>query len=172
MLKVVIIAGDFVAEAVWHRVVILVVNTSDIHEYAAERMLETVKSKYAHENAVALAGYLLGEIGVNICERPAASGYEQFAALHQHFALMSPKTQALMFTTYIKLVNLYPDTKDVVTEVFAKYATSAILELQQRACEYMQLPTVGAEVMETVSILCMETAHDYFTTQMHKILGK
>lgn len=81
----------------------------DIHEYAAEKLLETVQSKYAHETIVALSAYLLGEIGVNICEKPNMSGYDQFIALNQHFPNVSLKVQAILLSTYMKLLNLYPD---------------------------------------------------------------
>ncbi|KAJ1400253.1 hypothetical protein B484DRAFT_406062, partial [Ochromonadaceae sp. CCMP2298] len=37
-----------------------------------------------------------------------------------------------------------------VNEVFTKCSTSAHLELQQRACEYIALPNVSADVMEAV----------------------
>lgn len=47
-------------------------------------------------------------------------------------------------------MNLYPDCKDIVMEVFHKQSTSGYLELQQRACEYMRLPNVGSELMENV----------------------
>jgi hypothetical protein len=58
-------------------------------------------------------------------------GYDQFAALHQHYHRCNAKTQAILLTCYIKLLNLYPDTKDVILDVFTKYSTSSHLELQQ-----------------------------------------
>eukprot|EP01040_Poterioochromonas_malhamensis_P009825 gene9826-10669_t len=119
MIQVILLAGDYVAEAVWYRIVQIVINNSDIHEYAAEKLLTSVQSKYAHEIVVAVATYLLGEIGVKICEKPGMTGYDQFVALHQHFANASLKTQSLMLTTYVKLLNLYPDQiRDLVIEVF------------------------------------------------------
>jgi AP-2 complex subunit alpha len=86
---VILVAGDNVAEQVWHRVVQVVLNHKDIHEYAADKMFTAVASKYCHPVGIALAAYLLGEIGVSICDRRGRSGYDQFAALHQHFALES-----------------------------------------------------------------------------------
>lgn len=150
MVKVIIMAGDYVAEAVWHRIVLLVINHSEVHEYAAEKMLEIVQSKWAHDTAVSLAGYLLGEIGVNICEKVGMSGYEQFAALHQHFMLSSLKTQALLLTSYVKLFNLYPDTRNVIIGVFEKHSISSQLEIQQRACEYLKLSELRPDVVEQV----------------------
>ena len=63
------VAGDFVSEDVWHRIVHIITNHHELHEYAAAKMITIVQSKYAPETAVALAGYVLGEFGVNICER-------------------------------------------------------------------------------------------------------
>jgi AP-2 complex subunit alpha len=150
MVKMFLIAGDYIAEAIWHRIVLIVTNHPEVHEYAAEKLFECVKAKFIPDILIALAGYLLGEIGINICEKPDMSGYEQFAALHQHFQLSSLKTQSVLLTTYVKLMNLYPDTKDAILEVFQKHSTSMQLEIQQRACEYIKMPSIGAEIMEQV----------------------
>lgn len=93
MLKTILIAGDYVAEAVWYRIVMIVTNHPDLHEFAAERLLETVQSKWSHDTAVALAAYVLGEVGVSVCDKPGMSGFDQFVALHQHYPLCSIKTQ-------------------------------------------------------------------------------
>lgn len=150
LVKVIMVAGDFVSEDVWHRVVHIVTNHPELHEYASQKLCEIVQSKFAHETAVALGGYILGEFGVNICERPGMSGYDQFHALQQHFPAVSLKVKAILLTTYVKMFNLYPDVRDVIAEVFKKYSVSGHLELQQRACEYLRIPTTGAETMETV----------------------
>ena len=150
MVQVIMCAGDFVSEDVWHRIVQIITNNPDMQEYAAEKMLAIVKSKFAHEITVVLAGYILGEFGLNICEKEGMSGYDQFAALHQHFHRCSVKVCALLLTSYVKIMNLYPDCKDIIMEVFRKHSTSGHLELQQRACEYMRLPDVGQELMENV----------------------
>lgn len=150
MVQVIMVAGDHVSEDVWHRIVRIVTNNPDLHEYAAEKMMGIVQSKFAHETAVAMGGYLLGEFGVNVCEKEGMSGYEQFAALQQHFNRVSPKVSSILLTVYVKIMNLYPDCKDVIMEVFTKHSTSGHLELQQRSCEYLHFPDVGAELMETV----------------------
>jgi AP-2 complex subunit alpha len=59
MIQVILAAGDFVAEALWLRIAQIITNNTDIHEFAAERLLGTVQSKRAHEIIVALAGYVL-----------------------------------------------------------------------------------------------------------------
>ena len=150
LVKVIMVAGDFVSEDVWHRVVHIVTNNTQLHEYAALKLFEIVQSKFAHETAVVLGAYILGEFGVNICERSGSSGYDQFIALQAHFPAMSIKTKAIILTTYVKMFNLYPDIRGPITEVFRKYSVSGHLDLQQRSCEYLKMPSIGAETMETV----------------------
>lgn len=174
LLKVILVAGDFVAEAVWHRIVQVVINHSEIHAYAAEKMFDSAGNKFAHEIAVALAGYLLGEIGVNICTMPGKSGYDQFAVLHNHYSRVSTKTQAILLTTYIKFVNLYPDTQDIINDVFRKYSTSTQLELQQRSCEYLSLPNVKGDrtIMENALNTMPEFPEDKSITSLYALLNK
>jgi hypothetical protein len=97
---------------------------------------------------------LLGEIGVNICEKPGMSGLDQFAALSQHISHVSDKVKAILLTTFVKLYNLYPEqTSSVIQETFSKYSTSSHLELQQRSCEYMALTdtsNISADIIENV----------------------
>jgi hypothetical protein len=48
MVQVMLVAGDYVAEVVWFRVVQVVTNSEvAIHEYAAEKLLATAQSKWS-----------------------------------------------------------------------------------------------------------------------------
>jgi len=151
MVRMIILAGDFVAEAIWHRVVLIVTNHPEIHDYAANKLFICVESKAGvSDSLLGLAAYLLGEIGVNICEQANTSGELQFLALHHHFPLASPKTQSILLTTYVKFMNLYPEPQSEILEVFEKLSTSLQLELQQRSCEYIMMPTISADTREQV----------------------
>ena len=110
-------------------------------------MFAAVASKYCHPVGVALSAYLLGEIGVTICDRRGRSGYDQFASLHQHFSRVEPRVQAILLTTFMKFHNLYSSEealKEDLNHVFSRLSTSADLEIQQRACEYLAMPTIGS----------------------------
>lgn len=153
IIQVVLVAGDHVAEQVWHRCVQVVLNNKEIHEYTAEKMFIAVQSKYCHPVGISMAAYMLGEIGVLICDRRGRSGYDQFAALHQHFLLVEPPVQAIILSTFVKFQNLYASEGPLVEDlqhVFTRLSTSSDLELQQRACEYLALPGIGSEAMERV----------------------
>jgi AP-2 complex subunit alpha len=52
---VILLAGDWVTENVWHRAAQIVTNRPETHEYAAEKLLETIQSKYTHEVLVSLS---------------------------------------------------------------------------------------------------------------------
>jgi len=45
----------------------------------------------AHETLVAVAGCVLGEVGVSVCERPGMSGLQQLEALALHTDRVDPK---------------------------------------------------------------------------------
>eukprot|EP00605_Chrysophyceae_sp_TOSAG23-4_P002772 GSChrysophyteH1.ASY1.ANO1.3056.1 assembled CDS len=150
MIEVIVVAGDQVAEAVWYRIVQTVINNETVHEYAAQKLFNSVQSKSCHEVCICLAAYLLGEIGFFICDKDGCSGFEQFAALHQHFDLISPTSKSLLLTCYVKLSNQYPDVAEDVQGIFTKLSRSNELDLQQRACEYVNLPLQGEEIMQAI----------------------
>jgi len=62
------------------------------------------------------------------------------------YHLCSPMTRALLLSTYIKFVNLFPEIKPQIQEVFRQHSNlrSADAELQQRASEYLQLSIVAS----------------------------
>lgn len=73
MLEMIAVAGDFVAGAVWHRIIQIVTNHKDLQAYAADRLFVTLRSKRAHETAVSVGGYILGEFGYFIAEQASCS---------------------------------------------------------------------------------------------------
>jgi AP-2 complex subunit alpha len=140
MVETLLLAADYVAEGVAFRLIQVIVSHPEIHELAAEKMFTFIQSKLPHELLLFVAAYLLGEIGVNICDQPGKSGYDQFVALHTHFIHISPRLKALFCTTYMKFYNLYPEQcADLIIDIFGKYINHPFLELQQRAVEYQLL---------------------------------
>jgi len=55
-------------------------------------------------------------------------------------------TRALLLSTYVKFVNLFPEIKGKIQEVFRQHSNlrSADAELQQRASEYLQLSVIAS----------------------------
>ncbi|KAI4265065.1 MAG: hypothetical protein L6R35_007215 [Caloplaca aegaea] len=132
-------AGDHVSEEVWQRVIQIVTNNEELQVYAAQNILEYVKAEQCHETLVKIGGYLLGEFGHLIADTQGCSPIEQFLALSSKLAGCSPSTRAILLSTYIKFVNLFPEIKPQLLHVFRAYSYTLDAELQQRAFEYQSL---------------------------------
>jgi len=62
-------------------------------------------------------------------------------------------TRALLLSTYVKFVNLFPEIKEQIQAVYKQHSNlrSADAELQQRASEYLQLSIIASpDVLATV----------------------
>ncbi|KAI5309426.1 hypothetical protein KEM55_003254, partial [Ascosphaera atra] len=143
-LKLLSLAGDHVSDEVWQRVVQIVTNNEELQAYAATHILEYVK-RDCHDSLVRIGGYILGEFGHLVADNPGCSPIEQFMALQARMVYCSDNTRALLLSSFIKFVNLFPEIKPQLLHVFRLYSRSADAELQQRACEYLKLATMPTD---------------------------
>ncbi|XP_008062103.1 AP-2 complex subunit alpha-2 isoform X2 [Carlito syrichta] len=153
ILNLIRIAGDYVSEEVWYRVIQIVINRDDVQGYAAKTVFEALQAPACHENLVKVGGYILGEFGNLIAGDPRSSPLVQFNLLHSKFHLCSVPTRALLLSTYIKFVNLFPEVKATIQDVLRSDSQlrNADVELQQRAVEYLRLSTVAStDILATV----------------------
>ncbi|PWN24370.1 Adaptor protein complex AP-2 alpha subunit [Jaminaea rosea] len=153
ILQLISSAGDHVGEEVWFRVVQIVTNNEDVQEYAATKAYEHLQSSSCHENLIKVGGYVLGEYGHLIANNPGASPIEQFHALHSRSHLCSQPTRALLLSTYVKWLNLFPEIREQLLYVLKRYTHVLDSELQQRACEYVALaerPDGSDELLQAV----------------------
>lgn len=115
---------------------------------------------------VKVGGYILGEFGNLIAGDQRSSPLIQFQLLHSkvsvdmrnrfkignlmffvfQYHLCSPMTRALLLSTYIKFVNLFPEIREQIQAVYRQHSNlrSADAELQQRASEYLQLSIIAS----------------------------
>jgi len=135
ILKLLTVAGDYVSEDVWHRVVQIVTNNEDLQPYAAEKVLVLLQSPPIHESMIKVAGYILGEFG-HLIEQSKASGTEQFDTLFKHFQSCTHDTKALLLSTFMKFINMYDDLSDRILSVFKDHHSAVDPEIQQRSVEY------------------------------------
>lgn len=175
ILQLVSIAGDYVSDEIWFRVVKvkrnnfflfacenhnkqnktkqkkfslqIVVNREEIQEYAAKAVLKALKVEPWHETMVKIGGYILGEFGHLIAESPGCSPHDQFKVLHARYGMVGVSTKALLLSTYAKFVNVFPDTAKTMREVFEAHRDNIDAEVQQRACEYLALTVPDARTV-------------------------
>ncbi|XP_051885515.1 AP-2 complex subunit alpha-2-like [Pristis pectinata] len=153
ILNLIRIAGDYVSEEVWHRVIQIIINRDDVQGYAAKTVFEALQASACHENLVKVGGYILGEFGNLIAGDPRSSPLVQFSLLHSKFHLCSVATRALLLSTYIKFVNLFPEIKSTIQDVLRSDSQlrNADVELQQRAVEYLRLSSIAStDILATV----------------------
>lgn len=151
ILQLISSAGDHVGEEVWFRVIQIVTNNEDVQQYAATKAFDHLRSSSCHENMIKVGGYILGEYGHLIANEPGASPIEQFHALHSRSHLYSQPTRALLLSTYVKWLNLFPEIREQILFVLNRYRHVLDAELQQRACEYVALAELpNDELLQTV----------------------
>ncbi|CRL05770.1 CLUMA_CG018798, isoform A [Clunio marinus] len=153
ILNLIRIAGDYVSEEVWYRVIQIVINREEVQGYAAKTVFEALQAPACHENMVKVGGYILGEFGNLIAGDSRSAPMVQFKLLHSKYHLCSSMTRALLLSTYIKFINLFPEIRGTIQDVFRQHSNlrSADAELQQRASEYLQLSIVASkDVLATV----------------------
>ncbi|XP_018621193.1 AP-2 complex subunit alpha-2 isoform X1 [Scleropages formosus] len=153
ILNLIRIAGDYVSEEVWYRVIQIVINRDDVQGYAAKTVFEALQAPACHENLLKVGGYILGEFGNLIAGDPRSSPLVQFNLLHSKFHLCSVPTRALLLSTYIKFINLFPEIKGTIQEVLRSDSQirNSDVELQQRAVEYLRLSCVAStDILATV----------------------
>ncbi|RXK42346.1 AP-2 complex subunit alpha [Tremella mesenterica] len=155
ILQLISAAGDHVGAEVWYRVVQLVTNNEDLQAYAAAAVYQHLQATACHENMIRIGGYILGEFGHLIANEPGCSPVKQFQALHSKVNYCTAPTRALLLTTYLKWVNLFPEIKDHLINIFERYTHVLDAELQQRACEYLALAQ-RPESDDLLSTICDE----------------
>ncbi|KAI9860221.1 MAG: hypothetical protein M1824_003221 [Vezdaea acicularis] len=150
-LRLISMAGDHVSDEVWQRVIQIVTNNEELQVYAAQNTLQYAKADHCHETLVKIAAYILGEFGHLIADNKGASPIEQFLALQGKMQGCSPGTKAIILSSYIKYVNLFPEIKPQLLQVFRAYSHALDSELQQRACEYLTIATLpNDDLLHTV----------------------
>jgi AP-2 complex subunit alpha len=146
-------AGDYVADEIWYRVVQIVTNQGDdLQKHATEAVWRSLtEERYPHKTLVKVTGYILGEFGHMISDRPGSSPSQQLQALHRHYTTSEPEVRALLLNTYVKLAHTYSEVAPQVGEIMQQHSAAMDQEVQQRAAEYISLSAPGmAEIKGTV----------------------
>jgi AP-2 complex subunit alpha len=146
-LRLIAMAGDHVSDEVWQRVCQIVTNNEELQPYAAQTIYEYIKRDHCHETLVKICAYILGECAHIIADNPGSSPIELFMALHAKLQTCSFTTQAMILSCFFKFVNLFPEIKPQLLQVFRSYSHSLDPELQQRACEYLNLASMSNETL-------------------------
>lgn len=153
-LSLVNLAGDYVSDAVWHRVVQVVTNNSKVQRYAVATLFHYLEQPTCHETLIKIGGYLLGEFGDLIADRPGSQPIDQLQVLQDRSHMCTISTRVLLLTTYFKWINLYPSMRDPLLSILRMFQQCIDIEVQQRACEYVALAEIATP--EMLGLVCEE----------------
>lgn len=151
ILKLMSTAGDHIGDEIWYRAIQIVTNTIELQEYAVKKVFEYLHMPTCHEQLIKVAAYIMGEFGHLVANEEGLSPIEQFQILHLKANLCSPSTRSMLLTTYLKWVNLFPEIRTQLIDVFERYTHVLDAELQQRACEYLAIAKLpDDDLLQTV----------------------
>ncbi|XVE92470.1 hypothetical protein REPUB_Repub01dG0099900 [Reevesia pubescens] len=147
MLKVLSEAGNFVKDEVWHAVIVVISNASDLHGYTVRALYRAFQTSTEQETLVRVAVWCIGEYGdmlvnnvgmldiedpITVTESDAVDAIE--VAIKHHTSDLSTKAMALV--ALLKLSSRFPSCSERIKGIIVQNKGSLVLELQQRSIEF------------------------------------
>ncbi|PON59284.1 Adaptor protein complex AP-1, gamma subunit [Parasponia andersonii] len=152
MLKVLTEAGNFVKDEVWHALIVVISNASDLHGYTVRALYRAFQTSSEQESLVRVAVWCIGEYGemlvnnigmldiedpITVTESDAVDVAE--TAIKRHASDLTTKAMALI--GLLKLSSRFPSCSQRIKDIIAQYKGSLVLELQQRSIEFNSVIT-------------------------------
>ncbi|XP_034217878.1 AP-1 complex subunit gamma-2-like isoform X1 [Prunus dulcis] len=146
MLKVLSEAGNFVKDEVWHAVIVVISNASDLHGYTVRALYRALQLSAEQESLVRVAIWCIGEYGdllvnnvgmlnvedpITVTESDAVDVIE--IVIKHHTSDLTTKAMAMV--ALLKLSSRFPSCSERIKDIVVQYKGSLVLELQQRSIE-------------------------------------
>ncbi|KAG7647384.1 AP-1 complex subunit gamma-1 [Arabidopsis thaliana] len=147
MLKVLCEAGKFVKDDVWHALIVVISNASELHGYTVRALYKAVLTYSEQETLVRVAVWCIGEYGdllvnnvgmlgiedpITVTESDAVDVIEDAITRHNS----DSTTKAMALVALLKLSSRFPSISERIKDIIVKQKGSLLLEMQQRAIEY------------------------------------
>ncbi|CAI0386421.1 unnamed protein product [Linum tenue] len=140
-------AGNFVKDEVWHALVVVISNASDLHGYTVRALFRALQTTAEQESLVRVAVWCIGEYGdllvnnagmlnvedpITVTESDAVDVVE--SAIKRHASDLTTKSMALI--ALLKLSSRFPSCSGRIKDIVVQHKGSLVLELQQRSLEF------------------------------------
>ncbi|CAN1321053.1 AP-1 complex subunit gamma-2 [Linum perenne] len=147
MLKVLSEAGNFVKDDVWHALVVVIGNASELHGYTVRALYRAFQTSAEQETLVRVAVWCIGEYGdllvtnagmlsveapITVTESDAVDVVE--TAMMQDASDLTTKAMALI--ALLKLSSRFPSCSERINNTVVQHKGSLVLEMQQRSLEF------------------------------------
>ncbi|KAL5720319.1 hypothetical protein ACHQM5_008396 [Ranunculus cassubicifolius] len=147
MLKVLSEAGNFVKDDVWHALIVVISNASDLQGYTVRSLYKAYQTSGEQESLVRVAVWCIGEYGemlvnnigmldkedpLTVTESDAVDVLE--ASIKRHTSDIA--TRAISLVALLKLSSRFPSCSKRISDILVEHKGSFVLELQQRSIEF------------------------------------
>ncbi|XP_007044578.2 PREDICTED: AP-1 complex subunit gamma-2 [Theobroma cacao] len=147
MLKVLSEAGNFVKDEVWHALIVVISNATDLHGYTVRALYRALQTSTEQETLVRVAVWCIGEYGdmlvnnigmldiedpITVTESDAVDAIE--VAVKRHSSDLTTKAMALI--ALLKLSSRFPSCSERIRDIIVQNKGNLVLELQQRSIEF------------------------------------
>ncbi|XP_044493317.1 AP-1 complex subunit gamma-2-like isoform X2 [Mangifera indica] len=147
MLKVLSEAGNFVKDEVWHALIVVISNASDLHGYTVRALFRAFQTSAEQECLVRVAVWCIGEYGdmlinnvgmldiedpITVTESDVVDVVE--SAVKHHNSDLTTKAMAMI--ALLKLSSRFPSCSQGIRDTIIQLKGSLVLELQQRSIEF------------------------------------
>ncbi|KAK2354888.1 AP-1 complex subunit gamma-2 [Trifolium repens] len=161
MLKVLSKAGNFLKDEVWHALIVVISNASNLHGYTVRALYKAFQTSTEEETFVRVAMWCLGEYGdllvnnvemldiedpVTVTESDAVDVVEH--ALKRPASDLTTKEMALI--ALLKLSSRFPSCTERIREIIIQYKGNLVLELQQRSIEFNSIIAKHQNISSTL----------------------
>ncbi|KAB2090894.1 hypothetical protein ES319_A03G153700v1 [Gossypium barbadense] len=168
MLKVLSEAGNFVKDEVWHALIVVISNASDLHGYTVRALYRAFLTSTEQETLVRVAVWCIGEYGdmlvnnvgmldiedpITVTECDAVDAVE--VAIKRHTSDLTTKAMALI--ALLKLSSRFPSYSERIKDIIVQNKGNVVLELQQRSIEFNRIlqkhPKFRSALVERMPVL-------------------
>ncbi|KAG4208570.1 hypothetical protein ERO13_A03G141000v2 [Gossypium hirsutum] len=168
MLKVLSEAGNFVKDEVWHALIVVISNASDLHGYTVRALYRAFLTSTEQETLVRVAVWCIGEYGdmlvnnvgmldiedpITVTECDAVDAVE--VAIKRHTSDLTTKAMALI--ALLKLSSRFPSYSERIKGIIVQNKGNVVLELQQRSIEFNRIlqkhPKFRSALVERMPVL-------------------
>ncbi|XLS93305.1 hypothetical protein HN51_069313 [Arachis hypogaea] len=147
MLKVLSEAGNYVKDEVWHALIVVITNATELHGYTVRALYRAFQTSAEQESLVRVTVWCIGEYGdllvnnvgmldiedpITVTESDAVDVLE--IAIKRHESDLTTKAMALV--ALLKLSSRFPSCSERIKEIIVQFKGNLMLELQQRAIEF------------------------------------
>ncbi|XP_042756428.1 AP-1 complex subunit gamma-2-like [Lactuca sativa] len=147
MLMVLSEAGNHVKDEVWHALIVVITNASNLHGYTVRSLYKAVQTSLDRETLVRVAVWCIGEYGdmlvngigtldleepITVTENDAVDVVE--LAIKHHASDLT--TRAMCLIALLKLSSRFPVCSQRIKDMVVQSKGSLLLELQQRSIEF------------------------------------